>query len=334
MALSAPVLAGLKPVGGSARLIVLRWLLQVAVALPGIAIGTGALGDALGRRPYFAEAPDPLPLLPLARFLAGVPGSVWGALAVGAVIGWLVSLMLTAAAVEILDPDRPPERIRVWRRISDTGRRFCFPYLRVALAALLAVVIGGGLIAATFERLSEHGRLAGWTGYTLAIQLPFAWTALVLAWASVVGVLAMWCRVILVADGRRRVRRLWPVVPRLWWRRVFSGLVFHCGLSVASLLLGGVTLFAWRQSPSSGVAWFVVWQGVLLLQAVLWHWRLRACRLVWAARSLDDLRNTADEPWHLFRRLRRRFRRQGADRVGLGSNPSGEQDAALGAWPD
>ena len=151
----------------------------------------------------------------------------------------------------------------------------------------------------------EFLRLAGWTGATLVIALPVVRTALLLAWAGVTGVCAMWCRVILVADGRRRVRRLWPVVPRLWWRSLLSGLVFHWMLSIASVLSGAMVLAAWRQSTGAGGLWFVVWQAVLLLQAFLWHWRLRACRLIWAANDLDDLRATPDEPWRLFHRLRR-----------------------------
>lgn len=306
--MSTPLLHSLAPVRGSGRLIAMRWLLSIAVALPGTLIGASAIGDALGRRPFYAESSGPMPLLTLIGFVGGIPGAAWGALIAGAAIGWVANLMLTAAAVETLDPepsaagDRPGSRLRVGRRFLDTGRKFRWPYLRVALTALVAIALGGRVIVLIFERLSVHGQLAGWTGATLAIRLPAAQAALFLAWSGIVGALALWCRVILVADDRRRTRRLWPIAVRLAWRRMASALLFHWLLSLLSLSLAGVVLFAWRQSPVPGTPWFAGWLGVLLVQAFVWHWRLRACRLVWAGPGLDDLRRTRDEPWHFLRK--------------------------------
>ena len=67
--MNAPALAALKPVRGSLRLIGMRLALSGLAALPAILAALGALEDPVGRRPFFADAPDPLPLLPTLAML-------------------------------------------------------------------------------------------------------------------------------------------------------------------------------------------------------------------------------------------------------------------------
>jgi len=315
MAVKSSLLSAVWLTRGSVRLIVARWLLALAVALPAMLVGQGAIGDALGRRPYFAEASDPLPMMRLARFLGDVPGSVWGTLAVGAVVAWWLQLILTAAAVELLRPDgasadRPGKGAA--RGLRDAlGRvrgRFTWPYVRVVLLAMVLLALGAVFVSMVFGRIADAGHHAGWPGKIVAFQLPLARMGLLWAWASVVGTIALWCRIILVADDRRRVRRTLPLVFRLFVRRLFASLFFHWVLALASVALGAVVLVAWRQSVGSEVLWFVAWQVVLLLQAFLWHWRVRAAVSVWWDDRQADLRAQSDEPWHVFQRLLRRPR--------------------------
>lgn len=306
MALRAAVVEGWRPAPGSGRLILLRFLLSIVAGLPAMAVASGVLGEAVGRRPYFTEAPDPLPIPQLMGVIARI-GPAWGAVAGGAILAWLGGLLLTAGAIALFDPARPTGHVNVWRITFDTGTRFLWPYLRVALLALIAILAGGRAIVFVFERIADHGRAAGWTGAArvlVAIGRPLA----LLAWASLVGVCAWWCRVIVVADGRRQVRRLTSIVPRLGWRHPLQGVLFHWLAAMGSVLAGAGVLVAWRQSAAPTGAWLTAWLAVLLLQAVLWHWRLRSCRLLWAAPDAADLRSRPDEPWHLFRRLRARLR--------------------------
>lgn len=278
-------LRGLRLVEGSRRLIGLHWLLAILAALPGWSLGRAALTDAVGRRPYFTDAPAPLPLPQLVGLLREVPNAMWGALAAGLVVAWLGRLMLTAAAVVILDPGPAFGPVHVWRTVFDRGIRYVLPYLRVAVVSGLFLVTGATLIAGAFNLVLEHGETAGWTAKTLYITLPCGTGLAVLAWAAGVGVYAFWSRVVLVADRRRSVVGLIPVVWDLSLRRPMVFMVFHWIVSIASVALGAAVLVAWRQSSSGAALWFASWLGVLLLQAFLWHWRLRVCRLVWARTS-------------------------------------------------
>ncbi len=276
------VLEAAKPVEGSLRLIALRWVLWIVSALPGVAATSGALEEAIGRRPYFADAPDPLPLDRLARLMSDMPGSIWGPLTVGLSVAWLVHLLLTAGAVEILS--RTPGRTaHVWRSVAGAGTKSIWAYLRIALLAVVLIAIGNKLAGAVFDRLDEYGQLAGWTGKTLAFTLPLTRGLLFFLWAGTVGVLAWWCRVIVVAQPCRRVRRLPLKVLRLWLRHPFQGLVFHLALGLATVFASAALLYGWRQSEASAAGWSTLWLAMLLLQAFVWHWRLRASCRLWAA---------------------------------------------------
>ncbi len=303
-------LEGVKPVAGSARLILSRWLLWIVTALPGVMAGIAGIGEGAGRQPYFTEAPRPFPLIELFRFLGRLPGGMWGLLFAGAALAWLGNLMLTAGAVEILRA-RSGDRVRVWRAAFDAGAARLLPYLRVAVLALLWLVILGALVDQGFDRLRDHARLAGWTGKAAVWDLRAARLGLLLLLGSTVGAGAMWCRVIVAADGRRHVRRLNTLVPRLWLRRPLQGLVLQVLLALASLLVGALVLFGWRQSGAGATwPWVAVWLIVLLAQSWVWHWRLRICCLIWDDPGLDRLRSTPDEPWHVFRKLSRLARRK------------------------
>jgi hypothetical protein len=226
----------------------------------------------------------------------------------GAGLAWLASLLLTAAAVEIL-ARRREGRVRVWRTVLDTGSRFLWVYLRIALLSLVLIAIGGRVIGMIFERMGDHGQVAGWSARTLLWTLPIWRVALLLVWATLVGVLAWWCRVIAVADARRYLRRMPGPALRLLWRRPVQAWLAHVAASLASVILGGVVLLFWRQSPAGPTGWTALWLLVLLVQSFVWHWRLRAGRLVWDAEDQRDLRSRPDGPWHWPRRLVDRLRR-------------------------
>ena len=307
MAVRRPWIDGLRPVRGSAKLITLRWLLFIGAALPGLAVAVGGIGKTLANRPYFAEAPDPLPLLPLLRMLGRLPGSIWGMLVLAAIVAWLGNLLLTAGAVALFGTARGGRPL-VWRTIFEAGTRSLWAYLRIALVALVMAMLGARIIGVIAEQLLEHGKLALWT-FRTQLLLQAGRGLATLCWLTLVGVFAWWCRVIVVADQRRRVRRLWTVVPRLWWRHPIVALVLHFLLALGSLFAAAAVIFFWRQSSGGARGWAVLWLLVLAGLSFLWHWRLRAGRLLWSSADLIDLRAVPDTPWRLPSRLFGKLRR-------------------------
>lgn len=309
MAVKRPWRDALRPVPGSLRLMALRWLLFVVTALPALGAVLAGFGDGVADRPYFTESPDPLPIVALARLIARLPGGVWGAAALAAIAGWLGVLVTTAGAVALFG-STAGGRPRVWRMVAEAGGRAFWAYLRVALCALVAAALGARVVAVLGARLMDHAATAHWT-LEAQFFVQLARGAATVGWLTLVGVFAWWCRVILVADERRRVRRLWTVVPRLWRRRPVAALASHYLLALAALFAGSWTLFAWRQSAAGGAGWALAWLVVLAGLAYLWHWRLRAGRLLWSSPELLDLRAIPDAPWGLPGRLLGRLRRRG-----------------------
>lgn len=308
MAVSGPAVDALRGAPGSARLVLTRWLLAIAAAAPGLLAARGALEGSAGRQPWFADAPDPLPIRQLTALLRDL-GPAVPVLAAGVVVAWLAQLLLTAAAVEVFDPRRPSAPVRLWRRTFDTGTRYLWPYLRVTLAALVLLAVGARLVGVVFEALRDRGELAGWSAQTIVFTLPALRLACLVAWAGLVGLLAWWARVIVVSGDRRRIRRVLPMALRAWWRWPVQGVLLHLAVGAATLAVGAGVLGLWRQSPGHGVGWFVAWIGVLLAQAYLWHWRLLTLSLIWGSADLDDVRATPDEPWRVVRRLAARLGR-------------------------
>jgi hypothetical protein len=309
MAVTRAWLEGSLPVPGSARLIVFRWLLWILSAAPGVAMAIGAIGGSVGNRPYFADAADPLPMVTLGKLLGSIPGPVWATLAVGAGLVWILNLILTAGAIDILNPSKEG-KVRVWRTVFDSGSRFLWTYFRIAFLALVLILIGSRVLVVVFGQITDHGRIAGWSAKTVLWTIPLIRNLLFLGWAGLVGILAWWCRVIAVSDGRRYVRRIPALVTRAWLRHPLQGVLFQLVLYGVSLILGAAVLVAWRQSASSTGGWVLLWLLVLLFQSYLWHWRLRVCRLIWATPTFDAARRLPDSPWRVLRRLWNRLARR------------------------
>ncbi len=320
MAVRRPWIEGLRPVPGSVKLMTLRWLLFVVAALPGLAAGIGGIGESLANRPYFVEAPDPLPMFPLFRMLGRLPGSVWGMLVLAAVVAWLGNLLLTAGAVALFGT-ASDGRPKVWRTVFGAGTQVLWAYLRIALIAVVLAALGARIVGAIAERLLDHGSQAQWTLHAkFLVQVGRGLATL--CWLTLVGVFAWWCRVIVVADERHRVRRLLTVVPRLWRRRPVGALALHFLLALGGLLAGTGVLFAWRQSSAGALGWTLLWLAVLAGLSFLWHWRLRSGRLLWSNPDLVDLRAVPDAPWRLPSRLYAKLRRRPKRTVPAAADPA------------
>lgn len=308
MAVGAPpAIEALGCIRGSVRLIVARWALAILAALPGVLVARGALNASAGRQPWFTEAPDPLPLPQLVKVF-GEMGAGVAVLLAGVALAWLVHLMLTAAAVEVLDPRRAGGPVRLWRATFDNGTRFLWVYLRISVCAVVALVAWARILSWVGERLADRGEFGSWSAATL-FWLFLGRVALLLAGAGAIGLCAWWSRVMVVGTRRHHVRRLPAMAFRVCRRWCFQGFVLPWVVGGASLLAGATVLFKWRQSPGTGGVWFAIWLALLLAQAYLWHWRLRTACLIWGSTGLNDVRSTPDQPWHIFRRIRQRLRR-------------------------
>ena len=309
MAVKRPWLEGLRLVPGSPVLMVQRWLLFVVAALPSLAAGIRGIGDGIADRPYFVEAPDPLPMLPLIRLVDELPGSLWDMLVLAAGVAWLGNLLLTAGAVALFGTSRD-DRPLVWRTIFEAGTHALWAYLRIALVALVLAALGAAILGAITGQLQEHGRQALWTlrtRFLVQVGRGLAYPVLVDPGRSL-------CLVV-PADRRRRPAPPRPPVVDRGAAAVVAAAVRRFGRppSAGPGQPDGRHRRAVRlASIADRQRWAGPWCGCWSSSALsfLWHWRLRAGRLLWSSPDLIDLRAVPDTPWRLPSRLLGRLRRR------------------------
>lgn len=317
MALSGaqrPVRAGLDLVRGSLALIVLRVGLLVLAGLPALLVAIVGIAAGPARQPYFTEVQGRLPLFHLLRLVDELPGAFGGMAVLAVLLAILGEQVLVAGGLTWLEPDGAiREGSCPWRTVLGRGWRWLGPMLRVLLLAALFAGAGLAAIHRLVEALLEHGEVAGWTAHTLMVLLPLLRVLLGVLWLSFVGAWAFWCRVLMVADDRRRARSAWVLVARVLRRRPFSSILLYVLVTLLGQLVGGVVLAIWRQGPPTQLAGAVCWSGswllVLALQAFLWHWLLRAARLLYAQERFDDLRGRPDAPLGVIAWLKGALRR-------------------------
>jgi hypothetical protein len=188
--------------------------------------------------------------------------------------------------------------------------------LRVMITAAVLITLGGVGVGWRVEEVGSHGESAGWSGWSMELLLPVIKGGATLCWTSLVGAWAFWCRVVLLADGDRAVRRAAGRALRVWRCRPLQSVLFFVVLTWIAAIGGGAHLLWWRQSPpaTAGAAliWHASWVALILIQAALWHWLLRAARLLYAELDLPrpTVRKAGGEAAPL-RRLRSLVRRSG-----------------------
>jgi hypothetical protein len=279
----------------------------VLSSLPALVAGlSGVSGPA--RRPYYTAVDGPLPLAHLIRLFRELPGSIAGALAAGVVLSILGDQMVTGAALAMFDPGRPREpKVRVFAALFRDGLTHLWAFLRVIGLSLVLWGIGLGLVRFVLHRLEITAYRSGWSGETALVKLTLLGVLLALVWMASVGAWTFWCRLITVADGRRRVRRTGLLVGRVFWRHPLRSWGVFTALTLATTLASGAVLVAWRRAePSSGggvLGWALSWLGMLFLQSFAWLWLLRAGRLLYASAGLADVRSRPDESFKLFSKL-------------------------------
>lgn len=296
---------GLDLVPGALALVAMRILLLLLSSLPAVVLVLAGLAAGPARQPFFTEPAGRLPLFHLLRLGGALSGAVTSGLVLAVVLALLGQQVLAAGALSWLGRDGRAGA--VWRAVPARGLGWLWPMLKVLLLAAVCSGAGLALLGRLFDALDRHGDVAGWTGHTMMVCLPALRVIAAVVWLAVVGAWAFWCRVLLVADGRRTVRSAWLLVLRVFRRHPLRAPLFYVVVTLASQLGAGVLLVAWRQGPpdsaSAVLPWLGSWLLVLALQGYLWYWLLHSARLLYALPDLDGVRRRPDGPVGLGRAL-------------------------------
>ncbi|ANM30367.1 hypothetical protein ABI59_13485 [Acidobacteria bacterium Mor1] len=285
-----------------------RFLLFAMAAIPGVMMLRGGLTHNIGRSPWFADAPDPLPLQQFLSMSSQVPRQGVGMAMAAALFSLLIGWFLAAGLVDLLARGRRDGE-PLSRQVGAAGSLGFLPFLRVALLGLAFHGSLAGGTAMVFERLVDHGYLAGWSGKTLSRDLFWMRIGVTLFAMHLVGVFAFWCRVVIVADKRRYVRRVIGLVLSLSWRAPLRGFAAHLFLGLLLTLADAWLIVAWRQSALPTDRWLAAWLLMLAVASVVWAWRLHAAVLLWTSSRFDDLRSVPDAPFGIVTWLRSRISR-------------------------
>jgi len=311
-----PLARGLDLVPGSRTLIALRAALVLLASVPTLVVVLATLAGGPARQPHFTDVDGRLPLFHLLRLLGELGPSLVGLLALAALIGLLGEQLLVAGGLDWLAPGRERDTSRrtgPLRAILGQGLLWLWPMLKVLLLAALLAGLGIKLLGWSAEALEDHAEVAGWSGYTTSVALPALRGLIGLLWLALVGAWAFWCRVLMIADGRRTARSALLLAGRLCLRRTLRGPLFYMALTLLMQAGAGLVLVLWRQSPPVSVGgallWALSWLLIVVLQAFLWHWLLHAARLLYADPALDDLRRREDGPLGLWAWIKRQVGR-------------------------
>ncbi|MBT8108331.1 MAG: hypothetical protein KJP17_08855 [Gammaproteobacteria bacterium] len=257
------------------RVVLTRWLIYIVAALPGFVMLRSHLNDTIGKRPWFQDAGMPLDYLSVKLLMAELSGGA-GLLIVGVALAWILQLIWLAGAVRVLDPDSGAESGKVFAN----GRPYLWRFLKIAFVTLLAAALVHLGVKHLFEILSARAEVQGWPVEKSYIDLNLWRGGVLFVLLTLIGVFAFWWRVLAVATGEPKLRRLLRPTFRLYRRHPGSVLLLQFAAVVVVLGLQAMALYAWRQS-GGGIPWFAAWLLLLLFAAWVWQWRVSsALRIV------------------------------------------------------
>lgn len=259
----------LKPTTGTWRVVLARWLLYTLAILPGMLSMSSHLDATVGTKPWFHDLQTPLDLLSLKYLIPQLSGGV-SMLMAGVFIIWLLQLVWLGGAMRVLDPNAPG----IQKKVFANGWQYLARFVRIAIFALLAVVVLQFLIGKVFGALSARAEVNTWSVYDAYITLNM-WRVFILFVAlTIVGVVAFLARSMAVAHERRDTRRLlWPALKLLVQK---PGSVFAAQFLLVCAVLGiqAMALVCWRQS-SNDAMWLGLWALLQLATAYVWQIRIR-----------------------------------------------------------
>lgn len=297
------------PIQGVIRLWALRWALVVLLSLPALLAAVGGMAMGAARMPYFSDVEGRMPVIHLVLLLRELPKAFAPALFLTVALVVLADQVLMGGALALFDPGRAKEgRVKVFSTVCREGLPHLWAFLRAAGLGVVISAIGVSVLRALMDRISTAGQKAGWTGATMVLTLPLLTTLLSLVWLASVGAWVFWVRLMTAADGRRRVRRTGLLAVRVLARSPLRAWGMFVALTLASMLVSGAVLVAWRQAePRSGVAialWTLAFLITLGAQAFVWVWLLRGGRLLYASDRYADVRGRPDDAFGIWARLR------------------------------
>lgn len=259
----------LKPVQGTFRVVVSRWLLYMLAMLPGMWSLSMHLNEAVGKRPWFHDLQPPLDALSTRIVLTQLGDGV-ALLIAGVAVIWLAQLVWLGGSARVLNPRTPG----VYHKVFENGWRYLARFLRIAIMAVIVAAILQFLINKLFGALSARAQTEPWSFYTAYVTLNMWRAATVFVALTLVGVLAFWMRMIAVDEERYDTRRLpWQAL-KLVGRRPVAALLGQFLIVCIVLGIQAVALFCWRQSPN-GDMWLGAWVLLQFITAYVWQFRIR-----------------------------------------------------------
>jgi hypothetical protein len=298
----------LAPRRGSLRLVVLRAFTLVGCCLPGTMLVESAARDLLGSDPRTASLTGPLPLHVVQEIAGAIVGAPLAVLAAGVLAFLACDQVLTAGALTLLDPNRRDAHPRVWRMLFDEAAVHFWPLVRVALVTLVFFAICMGALSLVTDALAVRAERHGWTAdarYIVVTQWRVAITAIVLA---KLGALAFWCKVMTVADGRRRVRRTVIDAVKVLWRAPVRAMAFFVVVTLAAQTATGALLTSVITHGGATGA-IVGFSLLIVVHMCLWHVLMHYGRIFYGDARFDDMRGRGDEPLGVWAWVKRKARR-------------------------
>lgn len=293
---------------GSLRLIALRALTLVGCCLPGMLLVENAASGVLGGDPRLADHTGPLPLHVVQELVGAMGGAPLAVLAMGVLAFFVCDQVLTAGALTLLDPFRRDAHPRVWRMLFDEAAVHFWPLARVALMTVVFFALFAGALSLVADAIDVRAEREGWTAdarYIVVTQWRAAFMALVLA---KLGALAFWCKVLTVADGRRRVRRTLTDAVKVLWRAPVRALLVFVVVTLAVQAMGGALLSSvvMHGGGTGAIVAFVV---LIVMHMGLWHVLMHYGRIFYGDARFDDIRGRGDEPLGVWAWVKRKVRR-------------------------
>ncbi len=307
------------------RVTLARSALIVLSACPAWLLGRSALSAGPAANPYFAPGDGPLPWFSAIQLVREIGGPWAAGLALGLAVALVLDQLLLAGAVRVLAPPRGPwDRPRLAPAVFRSGLQHLWPLLR---AALLAFALGGAGAAALrglASWLQSSGTRSGWALYSIRVVIPAAALLAALCWIALVAAWALWTRVIVVVDGRRRARRAAVVALAVFRRHPVRALLGPAAALLVAAVAPLPVLAGWRAAEPLGgveVALFTLLAlAAFVLQAWLWTRLVTVLVARYARPELDAVRHAPDVPFGLFAWIRTAGRRKVAPR---GESPAG-----------
>lgn len=279
---------------GSLRLCLLRLGILVGLSVPGFLLARAGLTDGPGSLPRLAHEPNALTIHGLRTVLEATPIGFLALSGFCMVAFWLAQQLLNATAVTAFDPQAPTDqRPRVWQSLWSTSWGWVLPFTRITLLTGAMAIVGLAALGLLSVYLLDRAELGGWLGVTRFYHLPAVVVLMAWVWLETVGTLGLWCRVIMVSDGHRRLRRVVLAGVRALWRAPGRGLAFGLALRLVVHGLGAVLLVVETPGRGQSAPWFW-WSVLLLLQMWVWHWRTKAARRLYHEPAFEGLHQASD----------------------------------------